>query len=118
MFYFILFLLNQNAKVRTPQPPTLISQPHLNRDKASAYKKLGMGKENCRQLSTIQLYCTESTTILAYSTSEDMLSVKSHKTYIEKGSGTVKKQKESEIRLGMVGKVPHEIWVHYSSTSN
>lgn len=32
-------LFKENAKVRTPEPPTLISQPHLNRDKASALLK-------------------------------------------------------------------------------
>lgn len=90
MFYFVFFL-DQNAKVTTPEPPTLISQSHLNRDKASSYKKLDMGKENCRQLSTVQLYCIESTTSLACRTSEDMLPVNSHKTYTEKGSGEVKK---------------------------
>lgn len=50
-----------------------------------------MEKENCRQLSIVQLYCTDSTAVPAYSTTEDMLSVKPHKTYIE-GSSTVTKQ--------------------------
>lgn len=68
-------LFNQNGQTRTPQPPTLISQCHLNRDKASAYKNPEIGK-SCRQLCPVQLYCTDCTTVLTHSPTADMLPVK------------------------------------------
>ena len=87
-------LFRQNAS-QNSRASYSYSQPYLNKQKASALnKKLEMGKENCRQLSSIQLFCTDSTTILAYNTTEDMLSVKPHKTYI-KEDRTVVKHKES-----------------------